>query len=576
MSFLNLFGAKLKSRPRTQDASDSIAVEGIRKRTGSRAQSRIRLTMILFVAVYCVIGGRLIQLGITEQAVAAIGPSGQPLALRPDILDRNGHLLATDVKVSSLFAEPRRIVDADEALEKLATVLPDLPFQTYYKRLTSDTGFVWLKRQISPAMESQIRQLGIPGINFRKEQKRYYPGGATAAHIVGITDIDNRGISGIENHVDSLGLLDLQKSGVMQSATLEPVPLSIDVRVQHAIRDEVARAMQLYQAKAAAAIVLNVKTGEVMGMASMPDFDPNEPVDAHKQDRLNRITAGVFEMGSTFKAFTTAMALDSGKVSLNDKFDARFPLRVAGHTINDFHAKKRWLTVPEVFIYSSNIGTAKMADVVGVEGHKEFLHRLGLLDPMKTELPESAIPSEPKTWKKINSITISYGHGVSTTPLQTAVAAAALVNGGKLIPPTFLPRTEEQAQQVATQVISPETSMAMRYLFRLNVEKGSGRRANVPGYNVGGKTGTAEKVVNGRYSNDAKFNAFLAAFPVDNPEFVVLTVVDEPQPTKGMTTATAGLNAAPLARAIIRRSAPFLGVHPRFEEESSVLLTRAR
>lgn len=562
-------------KPKTTEDT-TIALDGLRKRTDSRAQNRIRLTMALFLLVYAVIGGRLVQLGLVEQTVAAIGPQGDPLALRPDIVDRNGLLLATDVKVSSLFAEPRRIVDADEALEKLSTVLPELPFQSYYRRLTSDAGFVWLKRQINPIVEDQIRQLGIPGIDFRMEQKRYYPGGATAAHIIGITDIDNRGISGVEQHVDSLGLLDLQKSGLAEAATLKPVPLSIDVRVQHAIRDEVARAMYLYQAKAAAAIVLNAKTGEILGMASMPDFDPNTPVDAHKKDRLNRITAGVYEMGSTFKAFTTAMALDSGKVSLKDRFDARFPIRIAGHTINDFHAKKRWLTVPEVFIYSSNIGTAKMAEAVGVENHRGFLHDLGLLSDVRTELPEHASPVEPKKWSKITSITASYGHGVSTTPLQTAVAAAALMNGGKWIPPTFLPRTEEQANALAKQVIRPETSLAMRYLFRLNVEKGSGRRADVPGYNVGGKTGTAEKVVNGRYSSEAKFNAFLAAFPVDDPEFVVLTIVDEPQPTKGMKTATAGLNAAPLARAIIRRSAPFLGVLPRFEDDSAVILSRGR
>lgn len=555
---------------------ETIALDGLKKRTDSRAQNRIRLTMVLFLMVYGVIVGRLIHLGTVEETVAAIGPAGEPLALRPDIVDRNGLLLATDVKVSSLFAEPRRIVDADEALEKLATVLPELPFQSYYKRLTSDAGFVWLKRQISPAVEDEIRQLGIPGIDFRMEQKRYYPGGATAAHIVGITDIDNRGISGVEQHVDSLGLLDLQKSGLAEAASLKPVPLSIDVRVQHAIRDEVARAMYLYRAKAAAAIVLNAKTGEILGMASMPDFDPNAPIDAHKKDRLNRITAGVYEMGSTFKAFTTAMALDSGKVSLKDKFDARYPIRIGGHTIKDFHAKKRWLDVPEIFIYSSNIGTAKMAEVVGVENHRAFLHDLGLLSDVRTELPERASPSEPKKWRKITSVTASYGHGVSTTPLQTAAAAAALVNGGKWIPPTFLPRSQEDADALAKQVIRPETSVAMRYLFRLNVEKGSGRRANVPGYNVGGKTGTAEKVVNGRYSSDAKFNAFLATFPVDDPEFVVLTIVDEPQPTKGMKSATAGLNAAPLARAIIRRSAPFLGVRPRFEDDSAVLLSSGR
>ncbi len=276
------------------------------------------------------------------------------------------------------------------------------------------------------------------------------------------------------------------------------------------------------------------------------------------------MSAGVFEMGSTFKTFTTAMALDSGKVNLNSTFDARRPIQIARFTINDFHGKRKILTVPEIFIYSSNIGTAKMADVVGTEGHREFLHKIGLLSKMTTELPEVAKPTEPKEWKKLHSITISFGHGASTTPLQTAVAAAALMNGGKLIQPTFMPRTAEEANAIAVPVVSNQTSEAMRYLFRMNVEKGSGRQAGVPGYDVGGKTGTAEKVVNGRYSSDKRFNAFLSAFPIRDPKYVVLVILDEPKPEKGKGGATAGSNAAPTVSAIIRRSAVFLGGKARF------------
>ncbi|EIM71993.1 penicillin-binding protein, transpeptidase [Nitratireductor aquibiodomus RA22] len=266
------------------------------------------------------------------------------------------------------------------------------------------------------------------------------------------------------------------------------------------------------------------------------------------------------------------MGLDSGLVSINDSFDATRPIRIGGFTINDFHGKRRVLSVPEIFIYSSNIGTAKMADVVGIEGHREFLKKIGLLGRMSTELPEVALPTEPKEWKKINSVTISYGHGMATTPLQTAVAAAAMLNGGRLIPPTFLPRSEAEATEIATQVISPKTSAQMRYLFRLNSEKGSGRRAEVEGYYVGGKTGTAEKVVNGRYSNNVRFNAFIAGFPVDDPEYVVLVFIDEPKPEREGIGATAGLNAAPMVRNIIRRSAPLLGVKPEFGQESDALL----
>jgi cell division protein FtsI (penicillin-binding protein 3) len=281
---------------------------------------------------------------------------------------------------------------------------------------------------------------------------------------------------------------------------------------------------------------------------------------------------GTFEMGSTFKSFTTAMALDSGKVTLQDSFDARFPIRIGGFTIKDFHGKHRVLTVPEIFQYSSNIGTAKMADIVGIPGHKEFLTRLGLLTKIPTELPEIKTPTQPREWKKINSITISFGHGVSTTPLQTAVAGAALLNGGFLIEPTFLPRTLEQAEAASTRVIKQSTSDDMRFLFRWNGIKGSGKNARVAGYDVGGKTGTADKVVNGRYSSGHNFNAFLAGFPIDNPRYVVLTFIDDPRTDKGNGAALAGNTAAPMVGNIIRRSAPLLGVEPKFGEDGSALL----
>ena len=325
--------------------------------------------------------------------------------------------------------------------------------------------------------------------------------------------------------------------------------------------------MERYHAIAAGAVVLNAKTGEVVAMASLPDYDPNNPYNAHEKDRLNRMSAGVYEMGSTIKSFTTAMALDSGLATLESRFDASRPLRIGRFTIKDFHGKGRVLTLPEVFIYSSNIGSAKEADMVGIEGHREFLKRLGLLDRMETELPEVATPTEPKEWKKVHSITISFGHGMSTTPLQTAVGAAALMTGN-LLPPTFLPRSQEEANAVATQVIKESTVEQMRYLYRLNAEKGSGKRAEVPGFRVGGKTGTAEKVVNGRYSSDKRFNAFLAAFPMDDPQYIVLAVIDEPKPEKPGMGATSGLNAAPIVANIIRRSGTLLGVKPEFGHES--------
>lgn len=553
-------------------AKGSIAFEGARKKSGNRARNRLIMAMSCFIGIYAIIGGRLVYYGMQgDEDAGSRGPAVQNLASRPDILDRNGEVLATDIKTASLFAEPRRIIDPDETIELLSTVLPDLDWEQTYRKLKSEAGFVWIKRGLTPRQQSQIMALGIPGVGFRTEKTRFYSGGPTASHILGLVNIDNQGIAGMEKYLDSQGLTDLQSTGLAFQQGLEPVRLSIDLRVQHVVRDELVQAMQRYRAIAAGAVVLNAKTGEVMAMASVPDFDPNNPVHALDKDRLNRMTAGTFEMGSTIKSFTTAMALDAG-ATLQSKFDASRPLRIGRQTIHDFHGKGRVLTLPEVFIYSSNIGSAREADLVGIEGHRAFLKRMGLLDRMQTELPEVARPVEPKVWKKVHSITISFGHGMMTTPLQTAVGAAALMNGGKLIPPTFLPRSKEQADALAKQVIRPKTSEDMRYLYRLNAEVGSGKRAEVKGYRVGGKTGTAEKVVNGRYSKDVRFNAFLAAFPMDDPTYIVLTIIDEPKPEEGKASATAGLNAAPMVANIIRRSASFLGVKPDFRQETAPML----
>ena len=465
-----MIGRWRKKRRQNDNSAEPIVVEGLAKSAGGQGRTRILMTMAVFFAIYGVIAGRLVWFGTQELEQGGPGPS-RVTASRPDIVDRHGQVLATDINTSSLFAEPRRIVDADEALEKLLTVLPDLNVEQTYNRLQSDAGFMWLRRQLTPRQEQAIMQLGIPGIGFRSEKRRFYPGGPTAAHIVGLVNVDNQGIAGMEKYIDDQGLADLQASGLAVARDLEPVRLSIDLRVQHIVRDELERAMERYKAIAAGAIVLNARTGEVLAMASLPDFDPNNPYNAHEKDRLNRMSAGVYEMGSSFKGFTVAMALEKGTATLNSRFDATRPIQIARHTIRDFYGKGRVLTVPEVFIYSSNIGTARMAETVSVPEHREFFRKIGLLDRISTELPEVARPTEPAEWKRINQVTISFGHGVATTPLQTAMSGAAMLNGGKLMRPTFLPRTEEEANAIAEQVIRPEVSQMMRYLFRLNVEQ---------------------------------------------------------------------------------------------------------
>jgi cell division protein FtsI (penicillin-binding protein 3) len=336
--------------------------------------------------------------------------------------------------------------------------------------------------------------------------------------------------------------------------------------VQYALRDELAAAREKYKALAAAGIIADVRTGEIVGMVSDPDYDPNSPREANDPTRINRLTTGVYEMGSTFKALTLAMALDSGKINLNSTFDARMPLRYGKYEINDFHAQKRVLSVPDIFTYSSNIGTARMALALGVDYHKAFLKKLGQLDRLRTELPESAEPLVPKRWAELNTVTIAFGHGLSVAPLQAVMGISALVNGGNMIPPTFLKRSEAEAAKLGQRVIKPETSDKMRYLMRLNAEKGTATRADVKGYYVGGKTGTSEKVVGGRYSKTKLLTSFTAILPADNPRYLILIMLDEPQPTpdsKGV--ATSGLNAAPVTANVIARVAPLLGLSPRFD-----------
>jgi cell division protein FtsI (penicillin-binding protein 3) len=540
-----------------------------------RMRSRIALAIGVFALAYMAIIGRLVMFGILGAGPngASYDPNSAIATARPDLVDRNGEILATDIKMASLYAEPRNILDPDEATELITSVLPGLDATQLRRKLSGDAGFVWLKREITPAQQKQIHDLGIPGVGFLTENRRFYPGGPAAAHIVGLVNIDNQGIAGIEKYVDDRWLGDLHRAGFARGEDLGPVKLSIDMRVQHVLRDELANGMARYNAIAATGVILDVHTGEVMAMASLPDFDPNDPVDALKPDRLNRMSAGAYELGSVFKSFTFAMALDTGAVSLNDKIDATRAIRVGKFTIDDFHAKHRVLTVPEVFIYSSNVGSARMALKVGQQGQQDYLARLGLTRKIKTELPEVAAPMVPRKWSELTAMTVAFGHGIAVTPLQAAVADAALMNGGKLIPPTFLPRTREEADKLAVQVVKPQTSADLRYLFQLNVEKGSGKQAAVPGYVVGGKTGTAEKPENGRYSANKRLNSFLAAFPMDDPRYAVLVVLDEPKPEKPGAAATAAVNAAPVVGEIIRRAAGLLGVEPRPAQGSPILVS---
>jgi len=537
----------------------------LRKAGAGVARARIILMLAVFACVYGVIAARLVYLGIVpEQTASQKARAADAVAqARPDVLDRKGRLIATDVRTPSLFAEPRRIIDVDEATDLLLKTLPDLDRGELRTRLTSRRYFAWLRREITPEQQRAIYRLGLPGIGFLKEYKRVYPNGALAAHVLGQVNVDNQGILGLEKWIDGGGLSALHLAGFATNHNLAPVEIALDIDVQQAVRDELMIGKDRFKAQAANALVFDVHTGEIVSMVSLPDFDPNKPSSPKDPSRFNRLMTGVFEMGSTFKALTTAMALDSGKVTLSSTFDATHPLRYGKHTIHDFHAQRRVLSTSEVFTYSSNIGSARIALAMGVDAHKAFMKKMGLLDRLRTELPESAMPLIPNPWSEINTVTIAFGHGLSVTPLQAVVATAALVNGGHLLQPTFLRRTEAEAKANATRVIKQSTSDQMRYLMRLNVEIGSAKRAEVEGYFVGGKTGTSEKVERGRYSKNKVLTAFMGIFPSDKPRYLVLVMLDEPQKEQGAAAATAGLNAAPVAGKIIARIAPLLGVEPR-------------
>lgn len=533
-----------------------------------KAKARLGLAIVAFAAIYGIIALRLVMFASVSDGHAGGRRVAQDAIAtsRPDIVDRNGAVIATDVKTPSLFAEPRKLIDVDEAVELLTAVLPDLDASEVRERLSSKRGFVWLKREITPKQQQEIHRLGIPGVGFLSENKRVYPNGVTVSHEIGHVNVDNQGIAGIEKWLDGQGLAALHMAGFATDRLQKPVELALDLRVQFALRDELAKARDKYSAKAAAGVILDVNSGEIVAMASSPDYDPNNPKEANDPTRINRLTTGVYEMGSTFKALTLAMGLDSGRINLNTTFDARLPLRYGKFTINDYHAQKRVLNVAEIFTYSSNIGTARLALSLGVDYHKAWLRKMGQLDRLRTELPESAEPIVPKNWGELNTVTIAFGHGLSVAPLQAVMGVAATMNGGLLIPPTFLKRSEAEVKAIAKQVLKPETSIKMRYLMRLNAEIGSGKSSNVEGYYVGGKTGTAEKVINGRYSKTKLLTDYMAVLPADKPRYLVFVMLDEPQATKDTHGyATAGWNAGPTAARVIERVAPLLDIQPRFD-----------
>ncbi len=522
------------------------------------ARTRLLAGGALFALAFIAVGVRLIDLAIVPQpedrrlaSAREIAPV--ELAPRTEIVDRNAQLLATNLTTASLFANPRKMNDPRKAATQLSIALPELSEAKIEAKLSSDRSFVWLKRGLTPAQQFEVNRLGIPGLDFEFEERRVYPYGALTAHVLGFTDVDNSGLAGIEQSFDQ-----------RLKDRVEPLQLSIDVRIQEIVREEVARQVEAFGALGAGGIVMDATNGEVLALVSLPDFDPNAPGEADDEARFNRISLGVYELGSVFKIFNHALALDSG-VTMSNFYDATNPIRVSRFAISDYHPENRWLSVPEIFMHSSNIGSARMALDVGTEAQRRFMGALGMLRKTSIELPEHGRPMFPDPWREVNTMTISFGHGIAVSPLHLVSGVSAIVNGGVLYPPTLI-RRDEREVLVGTQVVSPKTSAEMRRLLRLVVADGTGKKAEAPGYYVGGKTGTAEKLENGRYKRKALISSFVAAFPIHDPRYVVYVMLDEPKGTKdSFGFATGGWTAAPAVARIVEQAALTLGIPPTEE-----------
>ncbi len=473
---------------------------------------------------------------------------------RAVITDRNGEILAISLPTAGLYANPREMMDTAEAAAKLKAAIPRLDLETVRARLASEKQFVYLARNISPREQLAVNNLGIPGIYFQPTERRRYPQGRVGAHVIGGVDVDAHGVAGVERAFEDR---------LRDDPT--PLRLSLDIRVQAAVRDELIKSMTEFHAIGACGIVMDVRTGEVIAMVSLPDFDANKPGEATPEERFNRALTGMYEPGSTFKLQTAAASLDSGAGHLWNSYDAGHDIKIGRFTIQDFQGKHRALTFPEVLVYSSNLGAAHMAVALGTERQQNWLRAMGMFTRVGIELPEQGQPIvQPiANWKEIATMTVGFGHGIAVSPLHVVRGTAALANGGLVLKPTILAVDPAAAREAGTRVMQQSTSDIMRKLMRLIVTDGYGKPADVPGYFVGGKTGTAEKTMGHGYRKHANISAFMSVFPMNAPRYAVYFMLDEPKgnaSTGGYSTA--GAVSAPGAGRVIARIAPMLGLMP--------------
>ncbi|HEY8591728.1 MAG TPA: penicillin-binding protein 2 [Sphingomicrobium sp.] len=552
--------ALVASRP------ERLRLVGQRRQMLAVMHQRLMFGMLVYAGLVALIALRILYLAVFGDHAGRKEDLRSFVPTRGDILDRDGAPLASTIDAWTIAIHPTKVIgDKLDLARKLAQLMPERSVEQYFAMLRSGKPFFYLRRRAAPGLVEAVNALGEPGLAIEREPDRLYPQTSLAAHVIGFTDVDGRGAAGVERAFEE-HLSDPKTRG-------KPLVLSISSRVQQALEAELSAAMQHFSAIGAAGVIMDVRTGEVLAMTSLPTFNPNAAGQGDQQSHFNRAALGVFELGSTFKPFTVAMAMDSGVVtSMGQQYGCPNVLNAYGHQVHDTHPFGRMCSVSEIMMESSNIGTAQIADQLGIQRQKAWLKKMGFLDRVEIELKERGRSLNPGSrWGSFETMTIGYGHGIAVAPLQLAMGYATLFNGGVYHPPTILKVNRDHPLPKGRRVFSEDTSYRMRALLRLVVMKGTGKKADAPGYRVGGKTGTAQKLIGGRYSNNINMTSFAGVFPMDDPRYVIVVMLDEPKATKetyGFTTA--GWNVAPVVSKTVSRIAPMLGVVPDMKREPNM------
>ena len=575
--------ARLRGEDPIRIEKENLKIRHEQMRDVERVRSNIRLLLIIvmFACIYTAIGARLAMLASSQPAEPVAQPNNSLIsAQRADIVDRKDRILATNLETYALYVETRHLVDPLNTAHKLADLFDDLNADDLYSQFTSNRKFLWIRKRLSPEQMQAVHDIGEPGLRFGPRETRLYPNGALASHILGGASFGKEGV----NSAEIVGVAGIEKTFDSQlrdpAYSKKPLKLTIDLSIQAAVEHVLEGGMRLLNAKGAAAILMEVETGRIISLASLPDFDPNHRPSlpsrgsAAESPLFNKAIQGVYDLGSTFKIFTVAQALEMGLVDPKTKINTKGPIRISGYKINDYKDNGPELPVWKVITKSSNLGTARIAKMIGSEKQREFLTSMGFAKPTSIEIIEAKVgkPLLPKRWNELETMTISYGHGISVTPLHLATGYAMLANGGRLVKPTLL---EEAKSNLGPQIISKEVADNGLAMLRGVVMDGTASIADVSGYFVGGKTGTADKPSpQGGYDKDKNITNFASIFPIDAPKYVLVVALDEAQDTSGTEPKrTAGWTAVPVSAEIIARVAPLLGLRPKFDNQSTVGVT---